>query len=99
MRNQNRFLDDLAKLLNSAAGVAASVRDEAGSQIRGKLENWFAGLDFVARDEFEAVKEMAARARIEQQRLAARLDRLEGKRSKSTAAAKKTARKKKAKKR
>ena len=87
MQTQNRFLDDLAKLLNGAAGVAASVRDEAGAQVRHRLERWFAGLDFVPREEFEAVKEMAARARGEQERLAARLDRLEARLAKKPGAA------------
>lgn len=100
MQSQNRFLDDLAKLLNGAAGVAASVRDEAGSQFRSKLERWFTGLDFVPREEFEAVKEMAAKARAEQQRLGARLARLEAKSGKRPAAVRKSpAHKKKPKKR
>lgn len=94
MQSQNRFLDDLAKLLNGAAGVAASVRDEAGSQVRSKLERWFSGFDFVSREEFEAVKEMAARARAEQEKLVARLTRLEAKAGiRSTAARKAPARK------
>ena len=77
MQTQNRFLDDLAKLLNGAAGVAASVRDEAGAQVRHRLERWFAGFDFVPREEFDAVREMAAMARAGQERLAERLSALE----------------------
>jgi BMFP domain-containing protein YqiC len=100
LQTQNRFLDDLAKLLNGAAGVAASVRDEAGSQVRNRLERWFAGLDFVPREEFEAVKEMAAKARAEQEKLAARLARLEGKApTRAARATKRPARKAKAKRR
>ena len=98
MQTQNRFLDDLAKLLNGAAGVASSMRNEAGAQLRSRLETWFASFDFVTREEFEAVKELAAKARSEQERLAARLDRLDGGAARGPRAAPKRARRKAAKK-
>jgi BMFP domain-containing protein YqiC len=90
MQTENRFFDDLAKLVNGAAGTLAGVGREAESSARERAREWIGGLDFVARDEFEAVKAMAAAARDEADALKARLDVLEGK-SKGAPAPKKAA--------
>ncbi|MBB4641686.1 accessory factor UbiK family protein [Rhizorhapis suberifaciens] len=79
MQTENRFLDDLAKLINGAAGTLAGMTREAETAARERAKEWIGGLDFVSRDEFEAVKEMAAKAREEADALKARLDALEAK--------------------
>ncbi|MGK2740398.1 accessory factor UbiK family protein [Tepidicaulis sp. LMO-SS28] len=73
----NRFLDDLAKMFTSAAGAAHGVRQEAESFFRAHFERMIADLDLVSREEFEAVQEMAAKAREENEVLAARVEALE----------------------
>ncbi|MBX9814299.1 MAG: hypothetical protein A4S12_01120 [Proteobacteria bacterium SG_bin5] len=77
MQSENRLFDDLAKLLNGAAGTLAGMGREAEASMRARTKEWLGGLDFVARDEFEAVKAMAAAARDEAEALRARLDALE----------------------
>lgn len=79
MQTENRFLDDLAKLINGAAGTLAGMTREAETAARERAKEWIGGLDFVSRDEFEAVKEMAAKAREEADALKARLDAFEAK--------------------
>ena len=79
MQTENRFFDDLAKLINGAAGTLAGMTREAEAATRERAKEWIGGLDFVSRDEFEAVKEMAAKAREEADALKARLDALETK--------------------
>ncbi|NCP11457.1 MAG: accessory factor UbiK family protein [Sphingomonadales bacterium] len=86
MQSQNRFFDDFAKILNGAAGTLAGVGREAESGARERAREWIGGLDFVSRDEFDAVKDMAAKARAEVDALKARLDALEGKAAGKTAA-------------
>jgi BMFP domain-containing protein YqiC len=78
MQSENRFFDDFAKLINGAAGTIAGVGREAEASARERAREWIGGLDFVARDEFEAVKAMAAAARDEVDALKARLEKLEG---------------------
>lgn len=78
MQTENRFFDDLAKLLNGAAGTLAGMGREAEASARERMRDWIGGLDFVSRDEFEAVKAMAAAARDEADALRARLDKLDG---------------------
>jgi BMFP domain-containing protein YqiC len=73
----NRFLDDFAKLMTDAAGVADGMRREVETVMRAQGERLLAGMDLVNREEFEAVKAMAARAREENERLAERLAALE----------------------
>ena len=73
----NRFLDDLAKMFTSAAGAAHGVRQEAESFFRAHFERMIADLDLVSREEIEAVQEMAAKAREENEALAARVEALE----------------------
>jgi BMFP domain-containing protein YqiC len=77
MQSQNRFLDDLSRVLNGAAGTLAGVGREAESAARIRAREWIGGADMVSRDEFEAVKAMAAAARDEADALRARLDKLE----------------------
>ena len=77
MQTENRFFDDLAKLMNGAAGTLAGMGREAEASARQRAREWIGGLDFVSRDEFEAVKAMAAAARDEVDELRARLAALE----------------------
>ncbi|WP_118857472.1 accessory factor UbiK family protein [Sphingomonas mesophila] len=77
MQSENRLLDDFAKVLNGLAGTAAGVGREAEASMRERMRSWIGGMDFVSRDEFEAVKAMAAAARDENEALKARLDKLE----------------------
>jgi len=78
VQSQNRFFEDLAKLATGAAGTLAGVGREMESSMRQAFERMVGGLDLVSRDEFEAVKAMAATARAEAEALRARLDALEG---------------------
>ncbi len=80
MQSDNRFFDDLVKMVNGAAGTFAGMGREAEAGARAKAKEWVGGLDFVSRDEFEAVKAMAAAARDEADALRRRIDALEGKR-------------------
>jgi len=73
----NRLFDDFARLMTDAAGAAQSVRQEFETLARAQMERTFRELDLVQREEFEAVKEMAQKAREENEALKARIDRLE----------------------
>jgi BMFP domain-containing protein YqiC len=75
----NRILDELAKLMTDAAGAAQGVRREAETAIQAQLERLLNSMDLVKREEFEAVREMAVKAREENDALAARLAELEEK--------------------
>ena len=77
MQSDNPLFADFAKILNSAAGTFAGVGREARDGARERLREALGGLDFVSREEFDAVKDMAARAREEAEALKARLDALE----------------------
>ncbi|MGB8363426.1 MAG: accessory factor UbiK family protein [Rhizomicrobium sp.] len=77
MQSDNPILDGLARLVTDAAGAAQSVRSEMDSFMRQRLERLVADMDFVPREEFEAVKAMAAKARSENERLEARIAALE----------------------
>ena len=78
MQSENRFFDDLAKMVNGVAGTVAGAGREAESAMREHAKEWIGRMDFVSREEFEAVKKMAATARAEAEALKARLDKLEG---------------------
>jgi len=78
MQSQNRIFDDLAKMMNGVAGTMAGMGREAESSLRDKMREWVGGMDFVSRDEFEAVKAMAAAARDENDALRKRIEALEG---------------------
>ncbi|GLS99157.1 pyrroline-5-carboxylate reductase [Sphingobium jiangsuense] len=79
MQSENRFFDDLGRVINGAAGTLAGMGREIEANAREKAKHWVAGLDFVSREEFDAVKAMAAAAREEVEALKARLDALEAK--------------------
>ena len=76
MTTQNRFFDDMSKLMTNAMGVAQGARSEAETATKGWIDRWLADRDFVTREEFEAVREMAIKARTENAELKARLDAL-----------------------
>ncbi|MGD9614629.1 MAG: accessory factor UbiK family protein [Alphaproteobacteria bacterium] len=77
MQSQNRFFDDLARMAAGAAGALTGVRGEVEARFRDQLERVLAGMDLVSREEFEAVKAMAAKAREEQEILLRRIEALE----------------------
>jgi BMFP domain-containing protein YqiC len=79
MQSENRLFDDFVKMVNGFAGTFAGMGREAESSAREKFREWMAGSDFVGRDEFEAVKAMAAVARNENEILEARIAALEAK--------------------
>ena len=87
MQSENRFFDDLAKMVNGIAGTVAGAGREAEAAMRDRAKEFVGRMDFVSREEFEAVKKMAATARAEAEALKARLDKLEGA-GKAAAAAK-----------
>jgi BMFP domain-containing protein YqiC len=77
MQSENPLFADLAKLLNSAAGTMAGMTREAREGARERMREAMGGLDFVSREEFDAVKAMAAKAREENEKLSDRLATLE----------------------
>ena len=79
MQSENRLFEDLAKVMNGAAGTLAGMTREAREGARERLKEAFGGLDFVSREEFEAVKNMASRAREDCAKLEARIAALEAK--------------------
>jgi BMFP domain-containing protein YqiC len=76
-QTSNRFYDEMARLMNDAAGVAQGVRREFDTLLRNQAERMLRDLDVVKREEFEAVKEMARLAREENEALTARIAALE----------------------
>jgi BMFP domain-containing protein YqiC len=78
-QTQSKFFDDLSRLMTDAAGLAEGARREAQTFARTQMERMMSGMDVVAREEFEAVKEMAARARDDNEKLAQRVAALEAK--------------------
>lgn len=91
MQEKNRFFDDVSSMMTNAMGVAQGAKDEAENAMKSWVDRWLADRDFVTREEFDAVKAMAVKAREENAALMARLDALE---SKKKPAAKKPAAKK-----
>ena len=79
MQSENRMFDDLVKMVNGVAGTMAGAGREAEASMRERMREWVGGADFVGRDEFEAVKAMAAAARDENEILKARIAALEAK--------------------
>jgi BMFP domain-containing protein YqiC len=79
MQTQSSVFDDLARLMTGAMGMAQGMSDEAKSFMRGQADRFVAEMDLVSRDEFEAVKQMAADAHAEADALKARLEALEAK--------------------
>ena len=78
-QTSNRFFDEIGRLMNDAAGAAQGVKREVDALWRSQAEKFLRDMDLVKREEFEAVKEMAARARDENEKLAARVAALEAK--------------------
>ncbi len=77
MQPGNKLFDDLAKLMTNAVGVAQGARAEAETALKSMMDRWLADRDFVTREEFDAVRAMAQKAREENAALKARLDALE----------------------
>ena len=77
MQTQNRLLDDLARVASGAIGIAAGMRGEIEARLREQFEKILLQMDLVGREEFDAVKAMAAKARAEQEDLVKRVDVLE----------------------
>ncbi|NVD44132.1 accessory factor UbiK family protein [Qipengyuania atrilutea] len=84
MQSQNPLIADFVKLANSAAGTFAGMTREARESARERVKETLGGMDFVTREEFDAVKAMAAKARDENEALAARIAVLEAKSSSVT---------------
>lgn len=77
MQSENKFLEDISKLINGAAGTLAGMGREAEGNMKEKMREWMGGLDMVSRDEFEAVKAIAIAAREQAEALEKRLAALE----------------------
>ena len=74
MQSRNKILDDVSQLMTNAMGVAQGAREEAETAVKSIIDRWLADHDFVTREEFDAVKAMAQKAREENENLKARLD-------------------------
>lgn len=77
MQTRSKFVDDIAQLVTNAMGVAQGARAEAETAVKSMIDRWLADRDFVTREEFDAVRAMAQKAREENATLAARLAVLE----------------------
>lgn len=88
MQSRNKFFDDMSQVMTNAMGVAQGARSEAENAMKSLVDRWLADRDFVTRDEFEAVRAMAQKAREANEALKARLDAMEKKPAKKTAAKK-----------
>lgn len=77
MQTRNKFFDDISQLMTNAMGVAQGARTEAETAMKSLIDRWMADRDFVSREEFDAVRAMAQKAREENASLAARLAALE----------------------
>ena len=82
MQSRNKILDDVSQLMTNAMGVAQGAREEVEAAVKSIVDRWLADHDFVTREEFDAVKAMAQKAREENENLKARVDALEKKRKK-----------------
>jgi BMFP domain-containing protein YqiC len=79
MQTRNKIFDDLSQIMTNAMGVAQGAKDEAENAMKGMMDRWLADRDFVTREEFDAVRAMAQKAREENEALKARLDAIESK--------------------
>ena len=79
MQSRNKFLDDMSQLMTNAMGVAQGARDEAETAMKSMIDRWLADRDFVTREEFDATRAMAQKAREENEALKVRLAALEAK--------------------
>ncbi|APE42702.1 pyrroline-5-carboxylate reductase [Sulfitobacter alexandrii] len=79
MQTRNKFFDDVSQMMTNAMGVAQGARNEAETALKGMVDRWLADRDFVTREEFDAVRAMAQKAREENEALKSRLDAMEAK--------------------
>jgi BMFP domain-containing protein YqiC len=79
MQTRDKIFDDISQLMTNAAGMAQGVRTEAETAMKSWMERWLAESDLVTREEFDAVREMAVKAREENEHLAAQIAGLEEK--------------------
>ena len=79
MQAGNKLFDDMSKLMTNAMGVAQGAKTEAETAMKGFIDRWMADRDFVSREDFDAVRAMAVKAREENAALEARIAALEGK--------------------
>lgn len=79
MQTRNKMMDDISQLMTNAMGVAQGAREEAENAMKSLMDRWLADRDFVTREEFDAVRAMAQKAREENVALSARLEALEKK--------------------
>jgi BMFP domain-containing protein YqiC len=77
MQTRNKFFDDMSQLMTNAMGVAQGAKTEAETAFKSMVDRWMADRDFVTREEFDAVRAMAQKAREENEVLSARLAVLE----------------------
>ncbi len=77
MQSKNKFLDDIGQMMTNAVGVAQGAKDEAETAMKSLMDRWLADRNFVTREEFDAVRAMAQKAREENDALKARVDALE----------------------
>lgn len=77
MQSKNKFMDDIGQIMTNAMGVAQGAKDEAETAMKGLVDRWLADRDFVTREEFDAVRAMAQKAREEADALKMRLDAME----------------------
>ena len=77
MQTRNKVFDDLSQLMTNAMGVAQGAREEAETAMKSLIDRWLADRDFVTREEFDAVRAMAQKAREENEALKARIEALE----------------------
>ena len=90
MQTENRLLDDLARMANGALNTLSGLREEFETRVRERVERILADMDMVPREEFEAVRAMAQKARTEQEDLAAKIAELERKVAKLSDASRET---------
>jgi BMFP domain-containing protein YqiC len=77
MQPGSKLFDDMSKLMTNAMGVAQGAKTEAETAMKGMIDRWMADRNFVSRDEFDAVRAMAQKAREENAALEARIAALE----------------------
>jgi BMFP domain-containing protein YqiC len=77
MQTRNKVFEDISQLMTNAMGVAQGAKEEAETAMKSMIDRWLAERDFVTREEFDAVRAMAMKAREENEMLKARLDALE----------------------
>jgi BMFP domain-containing protein YqiC len=84
MQSRNKFMDDMSQLMTNAMGVAQGAKTEAETAMKGFIDRWMADRDFVTREEFDAARSMAQKAREENAALTARIEALEAALSKKS---------------